>query len=80
MVRGVQCRGDMARRYPNNDWIYATPAQETFLRRLRNEAFAARYQGPEVLYHDSSRRILKSEASAEISALLEAKKRGWKPA
>lgn len=47
-----------------SEWIYATPAQEGYLRRLRNECFAKRISMGYVV--DTSRRLLRSEASREI--------------
>lgn len=52
----------------NREWIYATPAQESYIKRLRNEAFSLRAEteyGP----ISNSRSHLKSEASAEIDML-----------
>lgn len=46
-----------------NEWIYATPAQECYIRRLQRDAFVLRCTP---LYLDSSRRRLKSEASRII--------------
>lgn len=55
-----------------NDWIYATPAQEAYISRLRAEVDAYRTaKWPRI-----TRRMLKSEASAEIAMLLEAIQEG----
>jgi hypothetical protein len=48
-----------------NDWIYATPAQETYLRRLFATASALRVAP----YAMPNRRLLKSEASRDIDVL-----------
>lgn len=47
------------------DWMYATPAQETYLRRLWDEV--ARYRTAK--WARSHRRLLRSEASQEIDML-----------
>lgn len=62
----------MARRFPNNDWIYATPAQESYLDRLWREVVV--YRNAE--WSRSSRRLLKSEASREIDMIKAAIARG----
>jgi hypothetical protein len=58
----------MARRFPNRDWMYATPAQESFIRVLRKKTnkypSIARVRWPEI-----QRRLLKTEASTEIEML-----------
>ncbi len=67
MARGIHQR---------NEWIYATGPQVTYLRRLRNEAFAARYTvGYQIQNWD---RLLKRDATKMISDLLAAKSKGWK--
>lgn len=48
--------------------MYATPAQEVYIARLRNECFAKRVR-TEWPAPDRSRRFLKSEASREIAML-----------
>lgn len=55
------------RRFPNNDWIYATDAQEAYIRLLRNQAFpfGTVKWGPK----DAGRRYLKSEVPKEIEML-----------
>lgn len=65
-------------RNQRNEWIYATGPQVVYLRRLANEAFAARYQGPGVVYIREWERLLKSEASKLIGQLKAAKENGWK--
>lgn len=65
-------------RIQRNEWIYATGAQVTYLRRLLNEAFGARYQGSGVVYVRDWERLLKSEASKLIGQLKAAKENGWK--
>lgn len=63
-----------------NEWIYATPAQEVYLRRLRQEA--ARYQCAPY-YINNARRMLKSEAIKAIddfkSSIAAAKARKEQP-
>lgn len=48
---------------PNHDWIYATPAQESYLRRLMDQAAPLRCAP---YRFDRSRRLLRSEASKAI--------------
>lgn len=49
-----------------HEWIYATPAQESYIRRLRERAGMAAKWPP------GQRRLLRSEASIEIEMLKEA--------
>lgn len=52
------------------EWIYATPAQESYLRRLWSEV--AQYRTAKWAKPSNGRRMLKSEASTEIGMLLAA--------
>lgn len=54
------------------EWIYATPAQESYIRRLRSKV--AQYRTAK--WSAITRRMLKSEASTEIEMLLAAIKQG----
>ena len=51
---------------PNRDWIYATPAQITYLRRLLAECFSKRVEGYYIRDWD---RILRRDCSAMIDTL-----------
>lgn len=51
-------------RIPNRDWMYATPAQESYLNRLW-ASLPWKYHP----YIRSQRRLLKADASAEIDRL-----------
>ena len=53
----------MSRRRPNHDRIYATPAQEHYLRRLIQQAAPLRCAP---YRFDQSRRLLRSDASKAI--------------
>ena len=57
---------------PRHDHIYATPAQESYLDKLWIEVF--RYGTAK--WSRGSRRLLKSDASREITMLLEAIEQG----
>lgn len=54
----------------SNNWIYATPAQESYLRRLWSEV--AQYRTAKWARPSNGRKMLKSEASREIEMLLSA--------
>lgn len=55
-----------------HDWIYATPAQEAYIRRLWVQAEVYRT----AKWPRTNRRMLKKEASREIAMLLEAIREG----
>lgn len=56
----------------------ATPAQISYLRKLLNEAFGARYAGRTWLDVHHLNRVTRGEASKAIDELTRAKANGWK--